>query len=336
MKLRMRLLTLTLVCAVISLGLQYGEKEVDTVNAFAFAESESYIKYIDFTPSYEAMSDCLQADISLYGSDSHTPWTVLLALIAERNYGNFASYKTSELEAIQSSIASSGIEKTVKNQKLYNYYLEAFSAVLGGMVGEFTEVTTDGEHTEERQAYGLRVFSPIASGYSYTDYDDFGSSRSYGYKRSHLGHDLLGSVGTPIIAVESGTVVHLGWNRYGGWRVGIRSFDGKRYYYYAHLKKGHPYAKDLYDGKIVNAGEVIGYLGMTGYSSKEDVNGINTPHLHYGLQIIFHPSQIEGYNQIWCDMYALTRLLSQSRAKTYAKDGERYSKVYYIYPETPD
>ncbi len=75
-----------------------------------------------------------------------------------------------------------------------------------------------------------------------------------------------GSIGTPIIAVESGYVEALGWNQYGGWRIGIRSFDRKRYYYYAHLRKDHPYAKDLQEGQVVTAGDVIGYLGITGYS----------------------------------------------------------------------
>ena len=53
----------------------------------------------------------------------------------------------------------------------------------------------------------------------------------------------MGSIGTPIIAVESGIIEQLGWNQYGGWRIGIRSFDGKRYYYYAHLRKDHPYVE---------------------------------------------------------------------------------------------
>lgn len=47
----------------------------------------------------------------------------------------------------------------------------------------------------------------------------------------------MGQVGTPVIAVESGYVEAIGWNQYGGWRLGIRSFDRKRYYYYAHLRK---------------------------------------------------------------------------------------------------
>ena len=39
---------------------------------------------------------------------------------------------------------------------------------------------------------------------------------------------LMGSIGTPIVAVESGVIENLGWNQYGGWRIGIRSFDTKK------------------------------------------------------------------------------------------------------------
>jgi hypothetical protein len=52
-------------------------------------------------------------------------------------------------------------------------------------------------------------------------------------------------IGTPIINVESGIVEALGWNQYGGWQLGIRSFDKKRYYYYAHLRQNYPFAEGL-------------------------------------------------------------------------------------------
>ena len=94
----------------------------------------------------------------------------------------------------------------------------------------------------------------------------------------------------------------------------------------------------MYEGKYVNAGEVIGYLGMTGYSAREDVNGINLPHLHAGLQIIFDASQIDGWNQIWVDLHALTEFWSVNRVRTVpdAAGKERVSRVFYRYPETPD
>ena len=91
-----------------------------------------------------------------------------------------------------------------------------------------------------KASYGLKAFSPIAAGYGYSHCDDFGVGRSYGFARKHLGNDLMGALGTPIVAVEAGTVEAMGWNQYGGWRVGIRSLDSRRYYYYAHLQKDTP------------------------------------------------------------------------------------------------
>ena len=132
----------------------------------------------------------------------------------------------------------------------------------------------------------------------------------------------MGSIGTPIIAVESGIVENLGWNQYGGWRVGIRSFDTKRYYYYAHLRKNHPYSEGLEEGKIVKAGDVIGYLGMTGYSTKENVNNINVPHLHFGMQLIFDESQVDSPNEIWIDVYQIVEFLKQNRSEVYMSNEE--------------
>lgn len=301
--------------------------------------AESHIKWIDFTPTCAALKQALDYDVKTKDSSFHMDWITLLALVATANGGNFSGYQKKQMDIMAEKLsAEQDPFRIVKNQKLLQYYIEAYKAILGGMVGEYTAVTKNSDGIEMRENhYGLRVFSPIASGFSYSHYDDFGVSRSYGYKRRHLGHDIMGSIGTPIVAVESGYVEACGWNQYGGWRIGIRSFDGKRYYYYAHLRKDHPYA-DLYEGKIVNAGEVIGYLGMTGYSAKKNVNNINVPHLHFGLEIIFDQSQKDGWNQIWLNLYPLTDFLSSNRSKTYrnTESGDSESYVYYEYPETPD
>lgn len=134
---------------------------------------------------------------------------------------------------------------------------------------------------------------------------------------------MMGLTGTPIVAVESGTVAMLGWNQYGGWRVGIRSRDGKRYWYYAHLRKDRPYAEGLEEGDTVTAGEVIGYMGRSGYSATENVNNIETPHLHIGLELIFDESQFESDNEIWVDIYPIMQLLREHRsACTRDENGE--------------
>lgn len=130
-------------------------------------------------------------------------------------------------------------------------------------------------------------------------------------------------VGTPIMAIESGVVEALGWNQYGGWRIGIRSFDGKRYYYYAHLRQNYPYAEGLEEGSVVTAGDVIGYMGHTGYSTTENVNNIEVTHLHWGLQLIFDESQKEGNNEIWIDVYPLTRFLAKHTQSAVKVEGTK-------------
>ena len=201
-------------------------------------------------------------------------------------------------------------EEMEEKYKYFSYYYEAYEAVLGGMLGEYEiEVENEDGKVAFEKKYGLKAFAPIAKGFPYQDYDDFGVSRSFGYERRHLGHDMMGQIGTPIICCESGYVEALGWNRYGGWRIGIRSFDKKRYYYYAHLRQNRPYADGLEVGDVVTAGDVIGYMGHTGYSDKENVNNIKTVHLHVGLQLIFDESQKEGNNEIWIDFYQLAQFL---------------------------
>ena len=162
--------------------------------------------------------------------------------------------------------------------KYYDYYKQAYGAVLDGMVGTFQaeipadEVPQSSETVPDTvwvTKYGLKAFFPLAKNFPYNDFDDFGVSRSYGFRRRHLGHDMMGQVGTPIIAVESGYVEALGWNQYGGWRIGIRSFDKKRYYYYAHLRKNYPFQSDLKEGSLVQAGDVIGIWGAPATAPKK-------------------------------------------------------------------
>ena len=241
------------------------------------------------------------------------------------------------------------METIAADMKYFPYYREAYGAVLDGLLGQYeTEIAAedapdfalptdeagnpirDGEKVWVTK-YGLKAFSPIAYGFPYSEYDDFGVSRSYGFRRQHLGHDMMGQVGTPIIAVESGRVEALGWNQYGGWRIGIRSFDGKRYYYYAHLRKNYPYQSSLQEGSVVSAGDVIGYMGRTGYSATENTNNIDESHLHFGIQLIFDESQKEGNNEIWIDCYELVKFLSLHRSEVYKVEGTKeWTRTYQM------
>ena len=331
-------------------------------------EKKDYIKWVDFNVTKEAMEQAFRYDVDTCQAEIHLDWIQLLAYLGARYGGDFSKYKASDMEAIAERIlAGEKMEEITADMKYYSYYHEAYTAVLGGMVGVFeaeipasqapafalqenqesdqdqgseqSQSAEKGQSTEQNTGeqtvwvtkHGLKAFSPIAKNHPYHDYDDLGAASSYGFKRQHLGHDMMGQVGTPVIAVESGYVEAMGWNQYGGWRLGIRSFDGKRYYYYAHLRKNYPYHKTLQEGSIVQAGDVIGYLGGTGYSRTENTNNIDEPHLHFGMQLIFDESQKEGNNEIWIDCYEITRFLALHRSET-VKDQEtkEYYRVYQM------
>lgn len=289
-------------------------------------QEKDFIKWVDFDVSYEALCAAYEYDVDTYGKEVHIEWIPLLAYTAVRTGGKFTKEALTVMEDTKGKLCSgeATMEDLTKDLKYYDYYLEAYDAVLHEYVGEYEEqkISVAGK-TEPQKKYGLKTFSPIAKGFAYSDYDDFGSSRDYGYSRPHLGHDMMGLVGTPIIAVEGGTVEALGWNQYGGWRIGIRSDDTKRYYYYAHLRQNRPYAENLKEGDRVESGDVIGYMGHTGYSAEENVNNIDSVHLHFGIQLIFDESQEDGNGEIWIDCYNLTRFLSKHRSEVVRDDATK-------------
>ncbi len=78
---------------------------------------------------------------------------------------------------------------------------------------------------------------------------------------------------------------------------------------------------------------------MTGYSTKEDTNNINVPHLHFGIQLIFNEVQKDGPNQVWVDVFNLvdfltknrsTAIMNNSKTKDYVR---KYEIIDPIVPE---
>lgn len=286
---------------------------------------KDYIKWVDFHVTSEAMRQACAYDVDTYGQEGHVNWVDLLAYLGARYGGDFKQYKAKDMDEIAERLqkGETTVEKLSAEIKSFDYYREAYGAVLDGLVGEYQIEAEDQGKVSWTKKYGLKGFSPIAKSFPYNDYDDFGVARSYGYKREHLGHDMMGQTGTPIIAVESGYVSAMGWNQYGGWRLGISSFDGRRYYYYAHLRQNFPYCKSLEMGSVVQAGDVVGYMGRTGYSAKENVNNIDTTHLHFGLQLIFDESQREGNHEIWVDVYELVKFLYKNQSEVVRDDATK-------------
>ncbi len=110
--------------------------------------------------------------------------------------------------------------------------------------------------------------------------DTFGALRGDISSGWHHGDDIFAPLGAPLLAVASGTVFSVGWNKVGGNRLWLRDGQGNLFYY-AHLSAFSPLAVN---GNKVNAGDVIGFVGNTG-----DAQG--TPyHLHFEI----HPVGLLG------------------------------------------
>lgn len=141
------------------------------------------------------------------------------------------------------------------------------------------QIVTNAEIYKEFETLNLdaRAF-PLGINHNYSYRSTWGDSRGWGGRRMHEGTDLFASYSVPVKSTTFGKVEVMGWNDYGGWRIGIRDVNNT-YHYYAHLSG---YTKDLKEGDILEPGTIIGYVGSSGYG-KEGTSGKFPPHLHYGM-----------------------------------------------------
>ena len=94
----------------------------------------------------------------------------------------------------------------------------------------------------------------------------------YGPK-GHTGLDLNANYWTPIVAMREGRVYDIDTNKRSGYDVRIETIiDGRKYQHiYEHMEKW-----SVKKGQQVRTGQLIGYVGSTGYSTG--------PHLHLEIR----------------------------------------------------
>jgi murein DD-endopeptidase MepM/ murein hydrolase activator NlpD len=104
--------------------------------------------------------------------------------------------------------------------------------------------------------------------------DSFEDLRGGGTRR-HGALDILAPRGTPVLAVDDGSVARL-HNSVGSGGLSVYHFDptSTYCYYYAHLDR---YAAGLKNGAPLKKGDVVGYVGTTGNAPPQ------TPHLHFAI-----------------------------------------------------
>lgn len=111
-------------------------------------------------------------------------------------------------------------------------------------------------------------------------------SSHYGLRWSgsdfHPGIDIANDVGTPVMATADGVVIESGWNSGGyGYLIDIDHGNGlvTRYAHNAQLA--------ISAGSLVKKGQVIAYMGSTGFSTG--------PHVHYEVLVNGKAVNPDGY-----------------------------------------
>ena len=117
-----------------------------------------------------------------------------------------------------------------------------------------------------------RALTMPVSGYDLKAlHDGFHESRG---DHRHGAIDLMAPRGTPVLAVDDGTIRKLFTSGRGGLSIYHFDADARYCYFYAHLDR---YAPFLSEGRSVRKGDVIGYVGTTGNAPP------NAPHLHFAI-----------------------------------------------------
>ncbi|MFU0826564.1 MAG: Peptidase-M23 domain-containing protein [Lachnoclostridium sp.] len=141
--------------------------------------------------------------------------------------------------------------------------------------------------------------------------DTWNQHRSYGGNRRHEGTDLMSGENIrgqyPVVSMTDGVVEKMGWLEKGGYRIGIRGKNGA-YFYYAHLES---YAMDLKIGDAVVAGQLLGYMGDSGYGPEGTVGKFDV-HLHVGIYVDTDFGEL-SVNPYWILLYLETQNAKNSR-----------------------
>ncbi len=219
-------------------------------------------------------SDAVWGGIANPNSDDTNPVSIQFfqGIGLDGNGDGVASRSSDEdlLKTMTTILAKQGFDKEHFKIGLWEHYKKDRSVSI---------IMSNARLFEKYQNIDLqkKVF-PISKKRNYTYKDTWAMARGFGGKRTHEGTDIFADYGTGVRSTCYGIVELKGWNRFGGWRIGIRDINNT-YHYYAHLSS---FAKDIQIGDLVEPGQIIGGVGSSGYGPV-GTSGKFPPHLHYGM-----------------------------------------------------
>ena len=182
-----------------------------------------------------------------------------------------------ELASNQKELEASGAMYEQLEAEVRQQITETQAAYEAALADEEAQRQIEAARQEAASGSISTPSSPSSSGFIYplgasgfvTDAYGYRYHPIYGDYKFHPAVDFAVPQGTPIYATKSGTVTAATYNEYNGYYVAINHNDGYTSLY-AHMTN---FVVSV--GQTVSQGEVIGYVGSTGYSTG--------PHMHFEI-----------------------------------------------------
>lgn len=171
-------------------------------------------------------------------------------------------FTQAELDAVAAEEAAFEKEIAELAEKIRK---EEAAAAAAANANNSSSSSTSTKYTGGQMTWPLPGYYTISSDFVMRDHPITGQYQQ------HTGIDLPAPKNTKIIAAADGTVVSAGWNNAYGNRVIINHGGGVQTLY------GHMTSYAVTEGQTVSAGDVIGYVGTTGYSTGN--------HLHFSVLV---------------------------------------------------
>lgn len=142
----LELFSLLMVCSLFA-GLKYTQSASTSASVSKSSSAsegkrdkkkdKDFIKWVNFTVPYEALCVAYDLDVESHDTDIPLNWIELLAYTATKNGGTFSNESARFITQTATDLSnrSTTMKKLTKDLKNYDYFLEAYTAVLGGYVG---------------------------------------------------------------------------------------------------------------------------------------------------------------------------------------------------------
>lgn len=259
---------------------QYIVKSGDTIESVANANKISIQEFLISNPEFTSKDNILYAG-QVVSVAYANPLVDVMADVTkvedQTTYFTVQEQSSSDIIIGDEQIVQegeNGINRVTQNIRYKNGFIQA---------AEVSQQVEIKPATAKIVLVGTKYISGVGGNYWTWPTSSYSISSPFGWRsyEFHTGIDIYNYYGAPIYAANNGVVTNAGWYGTYGIFVGINHNNGYGTGY-GHMSSLAP---GIHVGSVVERGQIIGYIGLTGQTTG--------PHVHFEL---YYGSTHPGYN----------------------------------------